>query len=389
MRNLLMVCLMALLITWSCGTEEKESTSFFGTMGRVIRGSDGRLSMITPAAQVEFQFSGDTCSVWLSTPVAPANHQYAVLEVDGAYVERIKVDHRNPQRFSISVSEKKDWHTVRVVKATEASNGPLDFHGTTASRIRPVPVQRGLKIEFIGNSITASMGADTLSSPCGKGSKWYDQHNAWYSHAAIAGRELNAEFMLTAVSGAGIYRNWNSDGPAVPQLYGSAYLQADSTRTWDFESWHPDIVTIALGTNDMSPGDGKRPRDKFDSARFIKEYTDFVTRIAAYHPQAQIVLLTSPLKTGRQATLLLNCLQAVRMQCLERNVKTRPLMILEFREMKATGCTGHPLIPEQQEMARQVVTFLRMLKDRENRTGHGAVRHPIEPFVAPADKEHS
>ena len=42
-----------------------------------------------------------------------------------------------------------------------------------------------------------------------------------------------------------------------------------------------------------------------------------------------------------------------------------PLVIFEFREMKATGCTGHPLILEQEQMASQLTTFLRLILDKK------------------------
>lgn len=331
-------------------------------MGRTADGPNGEIRLITSAAQVEFQFSGDTCSVYLSTPVAPDNHQYAVLEVDGNYEGRFLVDSSVPVRIPVPVKESRDWHTVRVVKATEASNGVLDVHRATAAGFRKVPIERALKVEFIGNSITAAMGADTLNIPCGKGSKWYDQHNAYWSYAAIAGRQTNSEFMLTAVSGAGIYRNWNSDGPTVPELYNSSYLHADSTVQWPFQGWIPDVVTIALGTNDMSPGDGRGPRDPFDSATFVSTYIQFIKRISSNYPNAQIVLLTSPLKTGRAATTLYNCLQSLMQQSRQQKMTRIPVRLFEFREMKATGCTGHPLIPEQQVMGKQMTTLLEMLR---------------------------
>lgn len=361
MQTLVRLSVLSLFLFVSC-TSSESLEDVIQTMGRVIKSPGNTWRMVTSASQIEFQFAGDTCSVWLSTPVAPQQHQYAVLEVDSVYAGRIRVDNAMPVRFQVPVSKTRAWHTVRIVKATEASNGVLDFHRATAAQFRRASVNRDLRIEFIGNSITAAMGSDTTVLPCGRGSTWYDQHNGWYSYAAIAGRELGADFMLTAVSGAGIYRNWNSDGPTVPELYPSAWLHPDSTRQWDFQTWQPHLVTIALGTNDMSPGDGKKVREPFDSARFVSRYTEFVASITQVYPQAQIVLLTSPLKSGKQAKTLMGCLQAVRASCIESKVSARPPMILEFREMKATGCTGHPLIPEQQEMARQVVTFVRAVR---------------------------
>ena len=104
-------------------------------------------------------------------------------------------------------------------------------------------------IEFIGNSITCGAAADPSEVPCGSG-EYHDQHNAYYAYGPRVARALNTNFLLSSVSGAGIYRNWNSDGPALPLLFEQSDLRENSSRPWNFDLYSPDIVSIALGTND-------------------------------------------------------------------------------------------------------------------------------------------
>lgn len=356
------IIFLILLVSISACRKASVPDPAIGRMGRTLVTADGNIELIGSAALVEFRFRGDTCTIVLSSVAGSGDHNMVALELDGEYAGRRKVTGPEQQRFTVKAESEGDWHTLRIYKATEASNGVVVFHRAEAASLSKVEEQRGFRVEFIGNSITAAMGADTTDLPCGRGSKWYDQHNAWWSYAAITARNVKAEFMLSAISGAGIYRNWNSDGPTVPQQYRSAYLRIDSTRAWDFTAWQPDVVTIALGTNDMSPGDRTKPRDPFDSARFVGTYVEFVRSVASGYPNTQVVLLTSPMMSGTRAATLYRCLQAVRQQCLNDKVTRIPLKIFEFREMKATGCTGHPLIPEHQEMARQLTPFLEMLK---------------------------
>lgn len=66
--------------------------------------------------------------------------------------------------------------------------------------------------------------------------------------------------LLSPISGAGIYRNWNSNGPTVPQQCEQAYLRLDSLKKWGFTTIVPDIVCIALKTNDLSQGEGATAR---------------------------------------------------------------------------------------------------------------------------------
>lgn len=360
MRQIFIFLILVVSIT-ACRTDNAPDPAI-GRMGRTLVAASGTIELIGSASLVEFRFRGDSCTLVLSSVAGPGDHNMVALELDGEYVGRRKVNGSELQRFPVKAGSGGAWHILRLYKATEASNGVVVFHRAEAAELSKVEDQRGFRVEFIGNSITAAMGADTTELPCGKGSKWYDQHNAWWSYAAISARNVKAEFMLSAISGAGIYRNWNSDGPTVPQQYQSAYLRLDSTRRWDFSAWQPDVVTIALGTNDMSPGDRTKPRDSFDSARFVTTYVDFVRSVVTNYPNTQVVLLTSPMMSGTRAATLYRCLQSVRKQCLDGKVTRIPLKIFEFREMKATGCTGHPLIPEHQEMARQLTPFLEMLK---------------------------
>ena len=167
--------------------------------------------------------------------------------------------------------------------------------------------------------------------------------------------------MLSSISGAGIYRNWNSNGPTVPQQYESAYLRIDSTRKWDFKSFTPDIVAIALGTNDLSEGDGTTPRLPFDSAVFIREYVKFIGTIYAHYPGAQLALLTSPMVTGERSEILYLCLQSVKNKSATQFPGKKKINVFRFNVVPSTGCSGHPTIEEHKMMAEQLLPFLQKL----------------------------
>jgi lysophospholipase L1-like esterase len=59
------------------------------------------------------------------------------------------------------------------------------------------------------------------------------------------------------------------DGPSMPQVYENIDFQINNPLKWDFKTYTPSIVSIALGTNDLSNGDGKSPRKSFDE-RFLR-----------------------------------------------------------------------------------------------------------------------
>jgi len=100
--------------------------------------------------------------------------------------------------------------------------------------------------------------------------------------------------MLSSVSGIGVYRNWNSDGPTMPEVYDKTDFRLESNRSWDFSKVTPAVVSIALGTNDFSSGDGKKERLPFDSIRFINGYVKFVQHVKSKYPDAKVACWVVP-----------------------------------------------------------------------------------------------
>jgi lysophospholipase L1-like esterase len=326
--------------------------------GRTIA-KNGNVELISSASYAEFQFLGDSCVIGLSNVASPGDYNYAAIELDNEYKGRIKIANTNANDYVIHAMQKKSWHLLRVYKATEAQNGLVIVNYVKLLKLKRIVASSKKKIEFIGNSITCGFGNDDKEIPCNNGSKWYDQHNSYWSYAPRVARSLNVDFMLSAISGAGIYRNWNSDGPTVPQQYESLYLNMDSAQRWDFKNYIPDVVTIALGTNDLSGGDGKTLRNPFDSTIFVDTYIKFLKTIYVHYPATQIILLTSPMVNGKNAEELLSCLKTVQTQIFKQKIAQRRIKIFEFKPMYATGCDGHPSIQEHEEMANELLPFMK------------------------------
>ena len=190
---------------------------------------------------------------------------------------------------------------------------------------------------------------------------YHDQHNAYYAYGPRVARALNTGFMLSSVSGIGIYRNWNSDGPAMPQVYEKTDFLEKSERQWDFRKFNPDIVSIALGTNDFSSGDGKKERLSFDSAAFVSSYIKFVQLVKSKYAAAQIALLSSPMLNGDRMTQLQNCLTAVKQSIDSMNPSGKRVALFFFKPMQARGCSGHPNVEDHTILADELIPFFKKL----------------------------
>jgi len=200
------------------------------------------------------------------------------------------------------------------------------------------------------------MGADTREIACEDG-EWYDQHNAYLAYGSRVARALNVDYVLNCVSGMGMYRNWNDeDMPVMADVYSSMRLDGNGEEMVDSSSKAPDIVSIALGTNDLSLGDGSKERTAFDQEVFVQRYISFLEMIFSKYPETKIALISSPMIGKNENDLLITSLKRVK-----EHFETKDISVFEFEKMEAGGCTSHPDIEDHRKMAEQLVPFFRGL----------------------------
>ena len=318
--------------------------------GRTMTTEGQGLELISSAAHFSFSFEGTSC--WVSAGVRDTGaHNYLQYELDGVYQKRVRINGSKTEPFQI-LAVGAGPHTVTIYKATEAHTGPVFIRMVSGRKVRSLPPSSAPLIEFIGNSITCGAAADPADVPCGTGA-YHDQHNAYYAYGPRLARALGTNFMLSSVSGIGVYRNWNSLGPTMPAVYEQADF-GSGARPWNFAQYRPKLVSIALGTNDFSDGDGKSERLPFDSAAYVAAYTSFVRTVRAKYPQAQLVLLSSPMVHGARRTMLQNCLTAVKGKVDGRYPSVRQVALYFFKPMQARGCSGHPSVEDHALLAEEL-----------------------------------
>ena len=323
--------------------------------GRTLLVND-KLELISSAVHFGFAFEGNECRIYAS--LVWKGHNYLQYELDGIYQKRIRIDSDVNEPIIIHAGNGK--HTVWVYKATEATTGPVLIDKIVAEKITSIKPPSLPLIEFIGNSITCAAAADASEVPCGAG-EYHDQHNAYYAYGPRVARALGTNFIISGVSGIGIYRSWNADHPAMPNVYEHAELREESTTDWNFRLYDPAIVCIALGTNDMSAGDGKKMRLPFDSAIYVDRFIQFISLVKSKYPAAQIALLSSPIINGERRITLQNCLTAVKANVDRLYKNDKPVALYFFKPMQAHGCSGHPSVEDHAVLAAELVPFFKKL----------------------------
>jgi len=361
----------ALLITIGCASARAPEAAVVAR-APVYAASDARVrvmgrhrvagdTVVFGASGVTFfiRFRGTTLDVDLER-VSPdtANHDWFTVVVDGGEPSRFRTGTLT-RRYPLARGLTNGVHMVALSKATEGQNGHdhlVAIHADELLQADPLPARR---IEFIGNSITAGYGLDSRPVPCKQGT-WYDESHAWLAYGPRVARQVNAQWMLSAISGIGMVRNWNSPGPVMPEVYRGVFMEyADSTTTWDFRRYTPDLVIVALGTNDFSDGAGTTPRPALDGDVFVREYTRFVSGVRSRYPDARLLLLTSAmLDANRNHTLS---------EYLRRVIAARAadgdsaISQFSFKGRYTSGCDGHPDLTEQRRMSEELEPEVRAL----------------------------
>jgi hypothetical protein len=326
--------------------------------GRYVFDKEFGLELISSAVHFGLTFEGETCTIEAFIP-DKNGHNYLQYELDGKYQKRILISGNSKNDLTIRASS-PGRHTLWVYKATEAHTGPIYIAAVKGTRLRPLAVPAAPMIEFIGNSITCGAAADASEVPCGTG-VYHDQHNAYMAYGPRVARALHVNFVLSSVSGIGIYRNWNSDSPIMPQVYEKTDFQEQSKRYWDFNTYTPQIVSIALGTNDFSKGDGKTARRPFDADIFISSYVKFVKLVKSKYPKARIALLSSPMVKGESAKTFERCLITIKKEIDAAFPSDKPVETFFFPPMEAHGCAGHPSVQDHLILSQQLNPFFKRL----------------------------
>lgn len=258
-------------------------------VGRVDTAAPREAVLIGGASYVEFAFTGPQAEVYLTATDYGDGWTWAVVDIDGEYRGRHRVEAGDT--LALTVYAPPGYSSpfrVRIHQGGEAMFGRLVFLGASARYVLAAPRQPALTLAFFGDSMSNGAASDTSASPCGRG---LDNTNAYLAFPARIGRALDADYVVHAIAGRGLYINWNGQDPPLPRELGYLYLDSTDARPYDMRAVHYDGAVVALGTNDLNEEPALRPT--FDSARFERAYAQFIDTLHAQQPDMAILLSTS------------------------------------------------------------------------------------------------
>lgn len=175
--------------------------------------------------------------------------------------------------------EKEKVHTVKLLRITEGEQH-LVFKGFKVYGKKPEimtpPIDKPLKIEFLGDSITAGYG---VLAPSLQNVFTTFEQDSTMTYAYMTAELLNADIRTVAISGQGVYRNCGgAEGVQFKRMFD---MQIRNVDGYDHSDWTPDIFVLNCGTNDV-PG-GTTNENMYNEGSFLLD------KIRNTYPDAQII----------------------------------------------------------------------------------------------------
>ncbi|MDR2594058.1 MAG: GDSL-type esterase/lipase family protein [Fibromonadaceae bacterium] len=303
---------------------------------------------------VEFTiaFEGTEASVLLKSKGNVFN-----VVLDGKQMPPLDLSANAKEKHLIAKNLAKEIHIISIAKRTESIQGDVLFKGFEIKGVpqkEALPQKPKLKIEFLGNSITAGYGVlDSVKehtySPI--------TQDVFSSYAGFAARELNAEIRTVAFSGRGIYRNHpdSKDQRTLPEFF--PYISVNAKIPWDF-SWQPDIAVIELGTNDFSV-------NAPDSAGFVNSVVKFSKQVKEKYPNAKIIITDGPMlndfwpKGVPSLTLCRKFLDAAKEELAKQGISVHRLSFSRQDGSLGYGADWHPSKRQSEKNGKELAEFIK------------------------------
>ena len=246
-------------------------------------------------------------------------------------------------------------HVIRVDAITESQDAPNSFKGFVLPAgfgARATPPRRR-QIEFIGDSHTVGYGNTSTARECTGDEVWKTTDSSAAFGPKVA-RHYDADYQVNAISGRGIVRNYDgSDGDPLPVAY--PYVLFDHGARYDRAEWHPEVIVIALGTNDFSTplhaGEKWATRDALH-ADYEATYAKFLEELRARNPAALFVIWATDLS---EREIQLEASKVVELRQARGDTR---ITFLPVDELAMTGCHWHPSVADDDLIAARLIELI-------------------------------
>ena len=323
-----------------------------------VRADDARISRMgrtvaEPDGTVRFGYAGVTLGLEVEgsrlTMDAASSSANSLLDVvvDGGAPMTVRLDPKQ-HGYTLFKDAGKGPHHVDIVHRTETWQGvPAIARFTTDGRFLQAPALPNRKLVVMGDSVTCGTAMERGEGDQNTPAWW----NARVSYGMLLGHALHAQVQLVCYGGRGLVRSWNgrTDEVQLPAFYDLAIPDAAHPVKWKQADYDPDLILVAIGTNDFTQGIP-------DPANYVDTYVAFVRTLLRDHPHAQIALTEGAILNGDKKAALSKDIADTVARVGDARVHAVPSAY-----HPGDAANMHPTTPQHAEMARELAPPLRAL----------------------------
>jgi lysophospholipase L1-like esterase len=313
-------------------------------MGRSAIMADGAARFGYPGVSFYASFDGTRVVV---DAEASGDNSYLDVIVDGGAPRKLHLA-KGAQTLVLAQGLERKEHTVEIVNRSETWHGTATFNKfDTDGAWLPAPALPQRKLLVLGDSVTCGEAIDRVP-----GAK---KHPSWWnpraSYGMLLAQDLRAQVQLVCAGGRGLVRTWDNrtDLLKLPDYYQLAIAEQQAPAAWDQRAYRPDLILVAIGTNDFNPGIP-------DRAQYVDTYVRFVRTLLKDHPQAQVALTEGALLTGEKKAALVDYLAET-----VRRVNDSRVRAVASVTVAGDGQDGHPTREQNVDIANGLLPQLRAI----------------------------
>ncbi len=321
-------------------------------IGRVSFKTPTSPCMVFPGTGMQVEFTGTSLRM-----KAKPRSGYFMVRTDGLTPHKIFFSAKD-SILTVAQGLKNKKHLSTIMLVYEGYADRPEFRGFYTDRtatVLPFKTNKKLKLEFIGNSITCAYGVEAQSE---KDHFSNATENFYYSYANLTAQALNAQNMVVARSGIGIYRNYagpqNGSKDNMSKWYDYTLI-FDSTQVWNPKRYIPDVICVNLGTNDLST-------TPYNLKLFKSYYKRFMIHLHTLYPKAKIIMATGCMLHDKALDDQRKTLDEILKELKATGYKS----IYRFDFTPSDGSLGygadsHPSKAQHRKMAGELVPFIKRI----------------------------
>ena len=352
------------------GNDDDPNLKMIDTLMDNIK-TQGRTAMVRGTLMLDFTVSGiefeldcagDVYATFNASKISNSGSEggvYFTIVVDGVSKARnyCRIASVGENKVLLAEGLSAGKHTFAIYRQSEHSYGEvgvcaLSYEGELLAK----PADKDLYIEYIGDSISCGYGNLGNASQGDGSALWSDGTQAY---TFLTSQALNADWSTVSWSGLGCKYGYSST--TMQDVYPAQRYNYDQKTQYDFAK-EPDIVVLALGTNDNSI--------QTNSSLKRAGLVEMLQLVRAKNPNAPIVWIHGMMTTGVSSMI--------------------EEIVAEFGGAEAgyyacrltqnnAGGGAHPNLAGQQKFADELVAFLETNGLTEGNDTPDEPEIPVEP----------